>query len=687
MIFGALCLFLAIGCGPDAKESLRPGPLVIVGDIPTIDDEHIVVLVSVLNFGAAETPPYVMTVDINEHIDFRDAPWQIETAIPAIEPRGPAVRAEIDIALEEFQPRRTYYFQVQLWDVDAPREGSPVRWDIGGFALGEDGAVTVRCPAIDATAGTGDDPYASEQWNLRNTGQRAFATDPGKPGEDLGMADVLTTGWPTGSGVRIAIADTGLDLCHPDLAANVEPGVSRNFNAEIWTGATASDPFLPSTVGDHGTSVAGVAAAAANNGTGGRGVAPGALLRGYNILSAIDFWPAYAVALAGSADDPSTTEVDIVNMSFATLGGEYNLHPFQRDTFIRGVTQRRGQRGVVYVKSAGNSFRSCRSMRRPVNALIGCGASNGDSTNNTPWPIVVGAFSASGVRSSYSSAGANLWVSAPSGEYGRTQPAQITTDQHGLDKGYDVWIRAGLALEDIDGAYISTFNGTSAAAPNASGAIALLLEAYPDLTWRDVKHILASTARQIDADIAPVRYVVGARFYDLQLPWTTNAAGYRYHNWYGFGAIAIDDALDFAATITSDGLGEFLQTAPFTVSRPVAIPDYDGDGVTRKQTVAPADVPADASIEAVTLHIKIAHPFTNDLGIHLVSPSGTESILNPVYNEVLAGDVDLDWRLLSNAFYGESPIGEWRLRVVDAAPGDAGTLNEWSLEFALGEHP
>ena len=89
----------------------------------------------------------------------------------------------------------------------------------------------------------------------------------------------------------------------------------------------------------------------------------------------------------------------------------------------------------------------------------------------------------------------------------------------------------------------------------------------------------------------------------------------------------------------------------------------------------------------MTLEIDVTHPFTNDLGIHLVSPSGTESILNPVFNEVLAATADLDWHLLSNAFYGESPNGEWTLKVVDAAPGDAGTLNAWRLRFALGVHP
>ena len=84
------------------------------------------------------------------------------------------------------------------------------------------------------------------------------------------MANVLTDG-PTGQGVRMVIADTGLETCHPELAPNVLADGSHNFNAQQWAGAKATDPFLPSTLGDHGTAVVGLAAAAANNGIGGGG--------------------------------------------------------------------------------------------------------------------------------------------------------------------------------------------------------------------------------------------------------------------------------------------------------------------------------------------------------------------------------------------------------------------------------
>ena len=43
--------------------------------------------------------------------------------------------------------------------------------------------------------------------------------------------------------------------------------------------------------------------------------------------------------------------------------------------------------------------------------------------------------------------------------------------------------------------------------------------------------------------------------------------------------------------------------------------------------------------------------------------------------------------MLSNAFYGEPPEGEWELTVIDVWEGNTGTLNAWSLVFYTGEHP
>ncbi|MCY4563410.1 MAG: S8 family peptidase [Gammaproteobacteria bacterium] len=699
----------------NAKEALAPDLLAILGDI-AIEADKLNIQGSVLNWGAIKSEATRLEFAISNQPD-PDGPalWIAEGDVPEIDARS-GLTFGIDVLLSRFDPGQDYYLFMQVDEIASEHPRRTRNRDYKGFSLDATGAVVVRCTQPDFSQGIpgASDPLVDMQWHLTNTGQTAFANTPGTPGEDLDMSAALAAG-QTGRGVQIAVVDTGLEICHPDLAANVEPGASHNFNAAHWLGALAGDPFFHSTVGDHGTSVAGVAAAVADNGLGGRGVAGAARVRGYNYLEAFDWVGARPDSLGGSSSNPNSTDVDIFNMSFGGLGSERNADPDSDIALYQnGVTNLRDGLGAIYVKSAGNGFGSCRSIPRSVNGLIGCSSTNGDTSNNLPYLIVVGAFGATGVKASYSGSGANLWVSAPAGEFGRDHPAVITTDQMGHNRGYDTLFPRGLSLDETvntDGNYISSFNGTSAAAPNTAGAIALLLAAHPGLTWRDVKHILARTARQIDPDRPEVRYRLGGaayllqepwededpaerarnwyRFgatpYTLQLPWITNAAGYHYHNWYGFGAVSVDDALEYAASHTPDSLGEFTESPPFESATAADIPDFDSGGLTR--TLVVTGLSTDANIEAVTLEIDVTHPFTNDLGIHLISPSGTESVLNPVFNDVLAGNADLDWHLLSNAFYGESPNGEWTLKIVDAAPEDAGTLNAWRLRFALGAHP
>ena len=592
------------------------------------------------------------------------------------------------LPLQPLPPQGSYFVRVYLDDAMhrtvADDDETAFRFS---FSTNEEGRIVTRCESLNGSHGAGGpDPLFSEQWHLQNTGQTGFTPNGGTPGADMRMADAIRDG-RNGSGVRLAVVDTGLEICHPDLAANVEPGQSFNFLFGLNAGASLTDPFNFDVLGDHGTSVAGVAAAVANNGAGGRGVAPGAALRGYNVGGGFTTDPGLGLlqSLGGSRGFPDSASAEVFNMSFGTVGPSQNAEADFVRLLQMGTSELRSGRGALYVKAAGNGFSVCESPH-PLNREIGCLGSNSDVDQNLPYLINVGAFNADDVKASYSSAGANLWVVAPGGEGGIDRPGIITTDQAGTGKGF---ARAGGNLIDPHGDYTGTFGGTSSAAPATAGAIAVLLGVNPELTWRDVKHILASTARPIDPGRAEVRAAFNGRPYIAQHAWQTNAAGYRFHNWYGFGALALDDAVTMAATHVPDSLGDFSQSEWFPASDEMdlslAVPDGDGAGVT--DTLSVGGLPASAGIEAVVLEIDVEHSYASDLGVTITSPGGTRSVVVAPFNPVLDEFPGLrQWQLLSNAFYGEEPNGEWRIQVVDLARGDVGSLRSWRLRFHYGDH-
>jgi len=118
------------------------------------------------------------------------------------------------------------------------------------------------------------------------------------------------------------------------------------------------------------------------------------------------------------------------------------------------------------------------------------------------------------------------------------------------------------------------------------GVIALLLETNPSLTWRDVRHILASTARQIDAARSAVTVALADGQYFAEPAWTTNAASFKFHDWYGFGMVDASAAVNMARSYTLGQLGAFANTG--FISSPtlnIAIPDNSVAGASHALTV------------------------------------------------------------------------------------------------------
>ncbi len=562
--------------------------------------------------------------------------------------------------------------------------------------------------------GVSNDPLLPQQWHLDNTGfNTAWADYAGTVGQDISATTTYGEGW-SGAGVKVGIVDTGLEIAHGDLAANVVPG-SWNF----VTGT--ADPTSSSTGGDHGTAVAGLVAMVQGNGRGGMGVSPGAALNGYNYVASSQSLAEESKSLGGSPADPTSDDVWVFNQSYGYDNTtDFPIDPNEEALYLSGATTLRGGRGALYVKAAGNGFRAFGPSTAPASCAAAkalgtsCQNASMDPLNTLPYNLVVGAVNASGVRSSYSTAGSALWVTAPGGEYGLNQsvfpltsctggcphyayePAMVTTDQSGCGAGWSVnGVETGSLFDDGKVAanascdYMATMNGTSSATPVTVGVVALLLEVNPDLGWRDVKHILATTATPVYPSNAGVTVPAGdadvaMRGYVAELPWTTNAAapsGYRFHGWYGFGRVNVDAAVAMAKTYTS-GLGTFADTGwVSSAALSLAIPDASPTGAS--STIDVAVAPQALVIEAVQIAVTAIHPYSGDLGIELTSPAGTKSILLNIRNGFNGAGGGLNGMVLeSNAFYGETSNGTWAIKVVDGdSTHGGGTLTGWKIRI------
>ena len=676
-----------------------------------IEEDRIWVAVIVRNHGALPSEQTRVTLTLADDAAGENVVHSASRIVPELSGREAANRSDsfwgewIVIHTNGLRPSTIYYGEIIL----ETYEGEAYTFnndDSFGFVLDAQKHVQSQCDHEATGLVTGTDPFLSEQWYIQNNGQRAFSRSRARFGEDLHMHDTIAEG-VVGQDVKVAIVDTGLEICHPDLVENIEADKSYNFltvasNTDYVYGSVVSDPFNPNIYGDHGTSVGGLVGATANNGIGIRGIAPNVRLRGFNYLlfgtDASEF-----ASLGGSSSEPVSTDVDIFNMSYgSTSWREPNEDTYR--LFEVGTSELRDEKGAIYVKSAGNGWRGCDTIFHPIHREIGCTSTASDYKHRIPYLLTVGALDADGRPAPYSSSGSNIWISAPAGWWGRNQPALLTTDQIGEERGYHLYGSYGLRPENqhSGGDYISTFNGTSGAAGIVSGVVALLLEEQPDLTWRDVKHVLASTARESYVDTRRIRVVLGDEAYTLLNAWQLNDAGYAYHNRYGFGAVDVDRAMEFLATYKPNSLGEFRKTEWLTMelSDKLEIPDGDGTGTTIEMAVesprsaemsleAELEAFAASNIEMVQVQIELEHEDVSHLGVTLISPSGMESIVNPVFNDALPRDPSevKTFLFASNAFYGESPVGNWKIKIVDAMAGETGTLNDIQLRIYYGSHP
>ena len=261
-------------------------------------------------------------------------------------------------------------------------------------------------------------------------------------------------------------------------------------------------------------------------------------------------------------------------------------------------------------------------------------------------------------RSAYSEMGANLWVCGPSSGRGRDYQGIVTTENS--DR------------------YVDDFGGTSAATPVVSGVAALMRSANPDLTWRDLKLILAASARKNDA--GNPGWEDGARKYGSG----SAADPYHFNHEYGFGMVDARAAVDLAKTWTN--LPPLTSSSAYSGGLDVRIPDSPATGNPTTVTRTLALDTGIEFVEFVEVNVAFQHGSFRDLDVVLESPSGAVSKLAVPFDTYSDDDPYVDFVPLRGPFrfgsarhLGENPNGVWKLRVTDRFWIEDGTLDSWSV--------
>ena len=386
----------------------------------------------------------------------------------------------------------------------------------------------------------GPDPLGACQWDMRAISVSAGGSYAVNQGEGALVADI----------------DTGIDLSHPDLAPNLDVGLSCSF---IYATTPTSNPAEQVTRGDcsnksavqdlagHGTHTAGTIAAPIN-GIGVSGVAPKAKIVALKAGTEQGYFFTDSVvdALVYAGDH----HLDAANMSFFADPWLFNC---RNDADQRAIVQAISRaaayaqrNGVVLVAAAGNEgidlnhpttdeispdFPPGAAVTRPVgnNCVV--------LPNEIAGVVNVTATGAQNLLSWYSSYGNIVDVAAPGGSRFQTTPLDTargrvlsTYSRTASDLADEVAL--GRLVQGPQGEYYAWLNGTSMAAPHVTGVVALIRAAHPGMSVGAVAALLRKTAT---GQGCPAALDPGVEFFGA--PVQSCKGGVGSNNFYGKGLV------------------------------------------------------------------------------------------------------------------------------------------------------
>ena len=458
-----------------------------------------------------------------------------------------------------------------------------------------------------------NDPYWDKMWYLNR--ENDFT---------MNVVEAWKEG-VTGRGVAVTILDDGIEKDHPDLMLNYDPLASSDINDND------SDPHPRYDFSDsnrHGTRCAGQVAASPNNSLCAIGIAYNAQIGGIRML---DGQVSDAVEARSLSFNPD--HVDIYSSSWGpnddgkTVDGPGKL---ATRAFKNGITRGRDGKGSIFVWASGNGGRYKDNC-------------NCDGYATSIYTITVSSTSESGQIPWYSEACSSTLATTYSS--GTTTEKQIvTTDLH-----YSCTVK---------------HTGTSASAPMAAAIIALVLEAKPSLTWRDVQHIIVGTAKPRNLRATD---------------WKPNGMNRSVSHSYGYGL------MDSAAMVKTAKRWTLVpRQEKCLIQSPYYYKVIPAMGyVTIELDVD--DCPGVRHLEHVVSPIHVsAGRKRGDLRIYLTSPAGTRSTLLDARPQDYMSSGFIDWPFMTTHSWGENPRGKWFLEIHNDAyskwASDA-KFFRWSLEL------
>ena len=481
------------------------------------------------------------------------------------------------------------------------------------------------------------DPLANEQWYLKNTGQY-----DGVVGIDINVEPVWKQGY-TGEGVKVGILDDPLQSNHPDLPVNAS-NITDYY----------SDPICHPTDNtkhrSHGMNVAGIIAAKDND-IGLRGIAFRSTLYSYGVIDHKDKSQQNLSRYVKQALNSSESQqIAVYNGSIGTGGGYQKI---TNDLYqaVEQVTQAGFHgKGSSLVFSAGNG-----SVVLMSNSLSEAWLSNHYAV------MAVNTVTSQGksVSNFGGQRGVNLWLGAPSRQSGEKNNMPTTH----------------LICGASPKLYEMKMNATSGAAPMVTGVVALLRQAYPNLTWRDVKLILAESAKKITAG--------GQQYQKTGQMYSDSTKEQKHNHYIGFGLVDAATAFQLAKNWqnlpsmkkTQSTQNTALDTPNRNTWYETTLTLNNGEGLTFIESV---------TLEMQTFARRTASYAGDDAcipqwNLELVSPDQTKSIFfrangKSIFSHTLEDSLTIkegkdDIRLISNSFLGNSSItGSWKLKIKQNTP-------------------